>query len=119
MDRITICDLEMFCRIGVTEAERTCPQRLLVTLEAEMDLSLPARTGQLADTCDYAAMAECLLQLGQSRSWVLVETLAADMASMVLDEFGAEHVFLEVKKFILPQARHVAVGVRRSRSASG
>jgi hypothetical protein len=32
---------------------------------------------------------------------------------LVLSEFGARRVHVEIKKFIIPEARHVSVQIRR------
>jgi dihydroneopterin aldolase len=45
----------------------------------------------------------------------LIETLASDIAALVLREFGARRVHVEVKKFIIPEARHVSVRISRPR----
>jgi hypothetical protein len=44
----------------------------------------------------------------------LIETLAVDLARMIIGEFGAKTVTVEVKKFVISQARHVSVSVTRS-----
>jgi dihydroneopterin aldolase len=53
------------------------------------------------------------LGYGKGRSWKLIETLAVDLAAMILAEFKPERVAVEVKKFVLPEARWVSVRVRR------
>jgi hypothetical protein len=35
---------------------------------------------------------------------------------MILEDFGPQRVAVEVKKFIIPQARHVSVRVSREKS---
>ena len=115
MDKITISDLEVFYRVGVTEAERAKPQRLLLTLELAHDFTKAAASDHLADTFDYFAITQRLLKFGDQREWKLIETLANDIAGMVLKEFSVPTVSVEVKKFIIPQARHVAVSLTRSR----
>jgi dihydroneopterin aldolase len=113
MDHILISDLEVFCRIGVTPAERARPQRLLLTVAMAHDLGPAAAADDLKLTVDYDAVAQRLLRLGEGREWRLIETLAADIAQVVLAEFGVKSVTVEVKKFVIPQARHVAVRLRR------
>ncbi|MFM1768290.1 MAG: dihydroneopterin aldolase [Verrucomicrobiota bacterium] len=115
-DRITIADLEVHYRVGVTEAERSQPQRLLVTVEMDHDFATAAARDNLADTIDYAKVCERLLEFGEDCHWELIETLAAEIASMVLEEFKPRQVSVEVKKFIIPQARHVAVRLTRGRA---
>jgi dihydroneopterin aldolase len=43
----------------------------------------------------------------------LIETLAVDVAGMILEEFSPKAVSVEVKKFAIPQARYAAVRVTR------
>ena len=111
MSKISIVDLEVFYRVGVPDAERARPQRLLLTVEMEGDFSAAAKTDSLAATIDYFAVTQRLLKFGEGRSWKLIEKLAADIADMILSEFKSQSVNVEVKKFVIPQARHVSVVV--------
>ncbi len=115
MDTILIKDLAVSYRVGVPDSERAQPQRLLLTLELSHGFKAAAASDDLADTIDYYALTRRLLGLGEGRSWRLIEKLACDIADLVLAEFGAAAVSVEVKKFILPETRHVAVKVTRSR----
>ncbi|HAM71076.1 MAG TPA: dihydroneopterin aldolase [Verrucomicrobiales bacterium] len=111
MDKITIADLEVFYRVGVPDAERSSPQRLLITVEMFRDLQAAASSDDLASTTDYFAVVQRLKGLGQGTEWRLIETLARDIAALVREEFGVPAVTVEVKKFILPETRHVSVSV--------
>jgi dihydroneopterin aldolase len=113
--KISIVDLEVFYRVGVPAAERAQPQRLLLTVELETDFSAAAKSDAIADTIDYFAVTQRLLNFGGGREWKLIEKLAADLADAVLAEFKPQSVSVEVKKFIIPQARHVAVSLTRTR----
>jgi len=113
MPKISIVDLEVFYRVGVPDEERTQPQRLLLTIEMNLDFSTPARSDNIVHTIDYFAVSRHLLEFGGERSWKLIETLAADIADMILFEFKPESVTVEVKKFSIPQARHVSVSLTR------
>lgn len=114
MDKIKIVDLEVKFQVGVTEEERAQPQRLLLTLEIEHDFKNAISADNLADTIDYHAVSQRLLTFGDGCHWQLIETLAADVASMVLDEFRARAVTVEVKKFVIAQAAHVSVIIHRN-----
>ena len=118
MDRITINDLEVYCRVGVSEDERSEPQRLLFTVDLFLDLTTAATTDELARTIDYYAVSRRLLELGQAGEWRLIERLASDVAGLVLGGFEAKQVRVEVKKFILPEARWVAVELVRGQQNS-
>ena len=113
MSKISIVDLEVFYRVGVPDAERAQPQRLLLTVELESDFTAAAKSDGIADTIDYYAVTQRLLKFGEGREWKLIEKLASDIADTVLKEFKPQSVFVEVKKFIIPQARYVSVSLLR------
>jgi len=113
VSKISIVDLEVFYFVGVPEAERAKPQRLLLTVEMEFDFSAAAGSDDIRDTIDYFAVGQRLLQFGEGRSWKLIEKLAADIGDMVLSEFKPQSVTVEVKKFPLAVARCVSVTCSR------
>ena len=67
MSQISIVDLEVFYRVGVPDAERAKPQRLLLTVEMESDFSAAAKSDSIADTIDYFAVTQRLLKFGDGR----------------------------------------------------
>jgi len=115
MDTITITDLEVFYCVGVPDEERAKPQRLLLTVEMEHDFQAAATEDELGGTIDYYAVSQCLRGFGEGVHWKLIETLAVDIAQMILEDFGPRRVTVEVQKFIIPEARHVSVRVARSK----
>jgi dihydroneopterin aldolase len=115
MDQIILSELEVFIRVGVPEKERAKPQRLLVSAELDHEFTAAAAHDRLQETIDYQAVAVRLAAFGRRRSWKLIETLAVDMAETILREFKPKRVSIEIKKFILPGTRHVAVRVSRGR----
>ena len=115
MSRISIVDLEVSYRVGVPDAERAQPQRLMLTVEMEYDFSKAAKTDSIADTIDYFAVSQLLLKFGEGKSWKLIEKLATDIADTILSEFKPQSVTVEVKKFVIPQTRCVSVAMTRKR----
>jgi dihydroneopterin aldolase len=118
MDIITISDLEVFYHVGVPDAERAKAQRLLLTMEMELDFTAAATTDDLTKTVDYFAVSQRLLHLGDGQSWKLIEKLAADIAQIILSEFKVARVTVEVKKFIIPETRFVSVKLSRPSAGS-
>lgn len=112
---ILISELEVFYRVGVPEAERLKPQRLLLNLEIGYDVAKAAATDDLKSTIDYYTVCQRLLSFGEGREWKLIEALASDIAEMILEEFSAARVQVEVRKFIIPQTSFVAVRLVRHR----
>jgi dihydroneopterin aldolase len=115
VSKITITDLEVFFCIGVTEEERAKPQRLLVTVDMAFDISSAATSDRIEKTINYQDVTDRLLKYGEGRNWKLIERLASNIADYVLSEYRPEAVLVEVKKFSIPQARHVSVTVTKTR----
>jgi len=115
MDRINVCDLEVFYHVGVPDEERRKPQRLLLSVEMLHSFEAATNSDDVTKTIDYYAVTQRLLGFGEGRSWKLIETLAVEIARMVVDEFAAASVSVEVKKFVISQARYVSVQTSRSR----
>ena len=113
MSQISIVDLEVYYRVGVPDAERAQPQRLLLTVVLESDFSAAAKSDAVGDTIDYFAVTQRLLKFGEGREWKLIEKLAANIAESILAEFKPKSVTVEVKKFIIPQARYVSVRLEK------
>lgn len=116
MDTIIIEELEVFYRVGVPDEERARPQRLLLSVEISHDFTAASKRDDVRATIDYHAVAQHLRSLGEGREWRLIETVGVEIAEWILREFGALGVTVEVRKFILPQTRHVAVRLTRRRA---
>ena len=114
MDVIIIEALEVFYHVGVPDEERSQPQRLLLSLQIEHDFSAAIAADDVSLTIDYDALSRRLRSFGEERQWRLIETLASDIAAMVLNEFQARRVEVTVKKFVIPQTEYVAVRVARA-----
>jgi len=113
MDTITLADLEVSYHVGVPDAERVTAQRLRLTIELGLDFRTAAATDDIDATINYFDLSERLVALGQGRQWKLIETVAVEIAELVLREYRPTSVTVEVRKFILPNTRHVSVRVTR------
>jgi len=119
MSQISLVDLEVFYHVGVPDEERRSAQRLLLTIIMESNFSAAAQTDDLNQTVDYFAVSQDLQRFGEGRNWKLIETLAVEMARHILKKFGTDDVTVEVKKFVIPQARWVSVRHRESARTAG
>jgi dihydroneopterin aldolase len=116
-DLIRVIDLEIFAHIGVPDAERRNAQRLLVSLELDIDtFSHAAGTDNLARTVDYDDVVQHVKSFIAEHPRKLLETLAEEMAFDLLKTFPIKKITLEIKKFFLPDARYVSVKIERARS---
>jgi 7,8-dihydroneopterin aldolase/epimerase/oxygenase len=116
MGKIATVDLEVSYCVGVTDQERAHPQKLLLTIELNLDFTGAAMTDRVEKTVNYQRVTDELLQYGQGRSWKLLEKLVSNLADRILAEYEPESVYVEAKKFVIPQARHVSVSISRTRS---
>jgi dihydroneopterin aldolase len=115
MSRISIVDLEVFYQVGLTDDERAKPQRLLITVEMDVDFSAASLSDRVEKTINYFDVSQELLKYGQGRTWKLLEKLAANIADYIIVKFKPETVTIEIKKFSIPQAGHVSVALARTR----
>jgi len=112
-DEIHIAGLRLTTHIGVPDEERATSQ----VLEADVTLRIAGRfeamNDEISGTIDYAAVAARLQELAAERPRRLIETLAAEMAACVMEEFQAVGVSIDLRKRILPDTDHVAVRLVR------
>lgn len=108
-DRIHIEQLEVQANVGVPDAERATPQRLLLSITLTPAAAFRDLGEELDRTIDYAAVCDAVTAFLHDRSFKLIETLADETALRIKRDFGAQRVEIEVRKFILPQTAYVAV----------
>jgi dihydroneopterin aldolase len=114
MNSIFIEGLDLPVHIGVPDQERSEPQVLRANVTLHPALSFEQMNDEIAATIDYQAVANRLRALAAERPRKLIETLAQEMAGVVLREFGAIWVRIELRKRILPGTDAVGVSVERS-----
>jgi FolB domain-containing protein len=114
-DVINVSKLELSAHIGVPEEERKVAQRLTVDLRLVPMRDFSSLADDLANTVDYFALTRRVRALAAERPWKLIETLVDEIAGCCLDEFAVREVEVELYKYILSDAAHVSVRVRRCR----
>lgn len=119
-DHLTIERLEFQGHCGVTEAERRTLQPIAVDLELEYapgGLALAASTSDIARAVDYAAVAARVLEVGHKQPYVLLETLAHAIMTMLFQEFPITRARLWVRKTVPPvDGVRGSVGVKLERA---
>jgi phosphoglycolate phosphatase len=113
-DEIRIEELELMARVGVPEEERARPQRLTASITLQPPHSFGDLGDDLARTIDYATVCEEVRRFVAGRQDRLIETLAHETAEHLLRRFDLTRIDLELRKFILPETRYVAVRVARA-----
>ncbi len=115
MNEIWIKGLRVHSQLGVTEEERQQPQEFHVDLCIQPPAPFAYMNDDIMRTIDYAAVARSVAGLAAEGPRNLIETLASDISRLLVDEFHAVAVTVEVRKFILPDTDYVAVRCRLER----
>ena len=114
-DEIRIEELELVANVGVSEEERAQPQHLTVSVTLQPQTRFGDLGDNLGSTVDYVAVCAELRRFVSGRRDKLIETLAHEMAEHLLRSFAVVRAELELRKFVLPETRFVAVRVTRGR----
>ena len=116
MDQILIRDLRTYAIIGVYEWERNQPQEILINIVLSTDLRKAGRSDNIADTIDYAKIAQKVREHAEKAGRFTVEALATDLATLCLEEPAVQKVVVRVEKpAAVPDCRSVGVEIERSR----
>ena len=116
MDRIFISALTAEAVIGIYDWEREVKQRLEIDLEMWMDLRAAGQSDAIENTLNYKSVAKRVLACVEASRFQLVEALAAEIARIVLEEFGIARVRVTVHKpGAIRHSRDVGVVIERSR----
>ncbi|NBT89716.1 MAG: dihydroneopterin aldolase [Verrucomicrobia bacterium] len=114
---LSIVDLRLSCHLGVPDLERRRPQKLLCTAVFPVSsLAKAVARDELRHTVDYHALSNVLQAEARRIPRKLLERLATDLARAAFRRFRIPWIELELKKFILPQTRHVSLRVRFART---
>lgn len=109
MNTIHVRGLEIETRIGVPEAERAVPQVLKVDLEMTPAAAFEVMVDEVGRTIDYHRVCVEVRKLAAGGERRLIETLASEIAGLVIRDFGARRVRVRIRKFILPETEWVGV----------
>jgi len=112
-DKLIIKDLVAECRIGVFEWEQQTPQNIWIDLELEIDATRAAAQDDLKQAIDYGRLVTAVKQHAQHKSFRLLETMAEEVAALILKEFLTTQVLVRVKKRALPGVDYAAVEISR------
>ena len=104
-------------RVGVPDLERAEPQRLTVSMTLQPGRSFGDLGDDLSRTIDYAAVCENLRRFVAGRARQVDRDAGARDGGTFAEAFPASRVELELRKFVLPETRHVAVRVVRQQVA--
>jgi dihydroneopterin aldolase len=114
MDKIFLRALTVECIVGIWEWERRVKQTVIIDLEMAADIRRVAASDRIEDTIDYKKVAKRLLAFVGESQFHLVETLAEQIARVVVTEFGVSWVKVRLnKQGAIRGARDVGIEIER------
>lgn len=114
MDIVYISGLRTQAVIGVYEWERLIRQTLVIDLEIASDTARAAASDNVADALDYADIAQRVLARVEDSHYQLIESLAEELARVIIAEFGVPWLRVRVgKPGAVAEAEDVGVVIER------
>jgi dihydroneopterin aldolase len=114
MDIVYIKALRADTVIGVYDWERDIRQTVVLDLEMASDNRRAASNDAIADAVDYDAISTRVLAFIEGSKFQLIETMAEQIAALVLDEFQIPWLRLKLSKpGAVAQAEDVGVLIER------
>ena len=116
MDTIFISELRLDIRVGVYDWESRVQQKVQFDLEFALPDAKAAKSGNLADTIDYAAVVGRIEQSLAASHFGLLEKLAEHVAELVMRDFKAPWVKVSVTKLAaLKNVKRLGVTIERGK----
>jgi dihydroneopterin aldolase len=98
VDKILIPGLRIPCHIGVPQQERETKQDIVIDIELQLDLSQAGRADDFSETVDYDAVCEMVETTVKLRTRKLIETVAEEVAEVLLANYSVDGVKVQVRK---------------------
>ena len=116
-DQIEISDLHLRAIIGINPEERENRQDILINITLDTDTRPAALSDDIADAANYRTITKSVITLVEISQFFLVETLAAEIAQVCLEDHRVQRVRVRVQKpSALRFAASVGVTIERTRN---
>lgn len=114
MDIVYIKELQIQTVIGIYDWEREIRQTVSIDLDMATDIRPAAATEDISKTLDYKAVSKRLIAFVEAAGFLLIETMAEEIAAIVLSEFPVSWLRLRLgKPGAVTGARDVGVIIER------
>ncbi len=117
MDTIFISGLKADTIIGIYDWEKNTRQTISLDLELATDIGKAAASDDIEDTLNYKSISKRLVEFIENSKYELVEKLAEEISTLLINEYGVEEVSLVLHKpGALSDADDVGIKITRSKS---
>ena len=108
MDKIHLNNLKIDTIIGIYQWERETKQTLGFDLEVDWDIRKAAASDNIADTLDYGEITQQIVSFVEASSYQLIETLAEELCTLLLEQFPIPRLKLTVSKPVALHGQNLA-----------
>jgi dihydroneopterin aldolase len=98
MDTVYVHGLAVDTVIGIFDWEREIRQKVVLDVEMAVDISPSAATEDIDRTVSYKDVSDRLTQFIEQSKFLLVETMAEEIAGLILAEFAVPFVRIKLGK---------------------
>jgi dihydroneopterin aldolase len=98
MDIVFIRDLQIETVIGIYDWERKVRQIISLDIDMATDIQKAANSDNIDDTLSYKTVAKRLIAFVEQTEYELVEALAEQICTIILEEFEVPWVRLTLNK---------------------
>ena len=116
--KINVSDIPCYCSIGIAPEEKKMGQKLFVDVNLEIDSAKISMSDSINDTVSYVDVYQIVQKVGQSKSFSVIEFLAEELASQIMQLVLVTLVKVKVYKPHIPYSDfqgNVSVEVERKK----
>lgn len=115
-DIVFIEGLTVFTTIGIYDWEKNIKQKLIIDIEMAWDNRQAGKTDDVKFCLNYASVSEFVQHHLLSHQFGLIEKVAEDIASLIIEQFSVSRIKVKVSKpSAIAFANNVGVMIERSR----
>ena len=117
MDKIVLTDLRVDAVIGIWDWEKRNSQSISIDLEMQTDTKKISQSDSIEDALDYKAVSKRAKQFIQDSQFNLIETLAENLAQIILEEFDVQWLKLSISKpYAIRDSKNIGVCIERTKN---
>jgi len=117
MDKIVLTDLRVDAVIGIWDWEKRNSQSISIDLEMQTDTKKISQSDSIEDALDYKAVSKRAKQFIQDSQFNLIETLAENLAQIILEEFDVQWLRLSISKpYAIRDSKNISVCIERTKN---
>lgn len=115
--RVFVRDLEIVASIGVFEREKRYQQRVLISIDLDVEDGYDGASDRLEHVLDYDWAVDGITELVQREHMHLIETMAERVAAFCLTDQRVKCARVHIEKpDALPSVRAVGIEIERRRA---